>query len=219
MGRCSFEPEEAWENVSDQAKAFIRRLLNPNSENRPTAKEAQSDPWLQDFGRDDCKRGKSLSPRLCRALVEFKEYSEMRKLLCEILSFTMLPEQILGLRKEFERVDIEGDGEISFAALKQVLKDSAEDGAFGALTENEVERIFDALRVHKTQTKVRWHEFIAAGLSQFNFDERNLRLAFDRLDYDRKGYVENRYALQSRVHRCLSSPIYSPWADLSQLKI
>lgn len=111
----------------------------------------------------------------------------MRKMLCEVLSFTLLPEQIVELRGEFEKMDHDGDGEISLSALKQVFMESAESGCLGALTEVEVEDIFNALRVRKSEPTIRWHEFIAASLSQCNFDERNLRLAFDRLDYDHKG--------------------------------
>lgn len=186
-GRCVFQPHEAWEHVSDEGKAFVRKLLEPDVTKRPTAREAQRDPWLLTFGKKDAMRGDKLSPNLCKALVEFKEYSNMRKFLCEVLSFTLLPEQIVDLRQEFQKVDPEGAGEISLETLKQVLKDSAEEGALGALTEDEVEKIFDALRISKKDSMIRWHEFIAAGLSQCNFDERNLKLAFDRLDYDRKG--------------------------------
>ena len=186
-GECYFEPPEVWDHVSQSGKAFVKRLLNPDSSKRPTAKEAQLDTWLQTFGKRDAQIGTTLSPNLCQALVEFKEYSDMRKVLCEVLSFTLLPEQIADLRVEFEKVDPEGEGEISLATLKKVLMESAEDGALGSLTEDEVEGIFSALRVRKKETKIRWHEFIAAGLSQCNFDERNLKLAFDRLDYDRKG--------------------------------
>lgn len=186
-GRCDFDPPEIWDHVSDKAKAFIRRLLNPDTSARPTAKEAQRDPWLQTFAKKNAEKGKALNPQLCQALVEFKEYSDMRKFLCEVLSFTLLPEQIRDLRREFEKVDPEGEGEISLSTLKQVLMESAVEGALGALTENEVEGIFNALRIRKTEAKIRWHEFIAAGLSQCDFDDRNLKLAFDRLDYDRKG--------------------------------
>jgi len=62
-------------------------------------------------------------------------------------------------------------------------------GSLGALTEEEVEDIFNAMRVGKTETRIHWHEFIAAGLSQCKVDERNLQLAFDRLDSDHKGYI------------------------------
>jgi calcium-dependent protein kinase len=122
-----------------------------------------------------------------KALVNFKEYSDMRKLLCEVLSFTLLPYQIKELRSEFEKMDTDGSGEISFAALKQVLMTNAGAGSLGALTEQEVEDIFNAMRVSKSETRIHWHEFIAAGLSQCQVDDRNLRLAFDRLDGDHKG--------------------------------
>ena len=56
-----------------------------------------------------------------KALVGFKEYSDMRKLLCEVLSFTLLPEQIKDLRTEFEKIDTDGTGEITLNSLKQVL--------------------------------------------------------------------------------------------------
>merc|ERR1719410_2853580 len=67
--------------------------------------------------------------------------------------------------------------------------ENAGSGSLGALTEEEVEHIFNAMRVRKTETTVHWHEFIAAGLSQCKVDDRNLRLAFDRLDKDHKGYI------------------------------
>ena len=111
----------------------------------------------------------------------------MRKLLCEVLSFTLLPDQIKDLRKEFEQMDTDGSGEISLSALKQVLASNASEGSLGALTEKEVEDIFNAMRVNKSETRIHWHEFIAAGLSQCQVDDRNLRLAFDRLDSDHKG--------------------------------
>ena len=186
-GEVMFEPHENWQHVSDSGRAFVKRLLNPDSKQRPTAKEAQTDPWLLTYGKRDSLQGQVLNPNLAKSLVEFKEYSDMTKVLREVLSFTLLPEQIVDLRKEFEKVDAEGDGEISLCALRDVLIQNAEAGTLGALTEDDVRDVFNALRVRKSETKIRFHEFIAAGLSQCNFDERNLKLAFDRLDVDRKG--------------------------------
>jgi len=45
------------------------------------------------------------------------------------------------------------------------------------------------LRVRKKEQTIRWHDFIAAGLSQCEVDDRNLRLAFNRLDTDGKGFI------------------------------
>ena len=186
-GKVVFEPPDIWENVSDMGKAFVKRLLHLDPKTRPTAKEAMSDPWIRVYAKKDTEEGKALNRNVVSALVEFKEYSDMRKLLYEVLSFTLLPEQIVELRAEFEKMDTDGDGEITLSELKRVLMENAELGTLGALTEDEVEDVFNALRVRKTEPTIRWHEFIAATMSRCTFDERNLRLAFDRLDYDRKG--------------------------------
>jgi len=45
------------------------------------------------------------------------------------------------------------------------------------------------MRVRKGETSIHWHDFIAAGLSQCQVDDRNLRLAFGRLDQEHKGYI------------------------------
>jgi Serine/threonine protein kinase len=189
-GRFKFEPREIWESVSQDAKDFICKLLVTDPTKRPTAKICQQEQWLTEWANKDKKQGDNLLNReVVKALVNFKEYSDMRKLLCEVLSFTLLPDQITDLRKEFEKLDIDGSGEISLKGLKQVLMRGAGAGSLGALTEEEIEDIFNAMRVRKTETRIHWHEFIAAGLSQCKVDERNLRLAFDRLDADHKGFI------------------------------
>jgi len=190
-GRVHFVPADIWENVSPLAKEFCLMLLKTDPFDRPSAKSAREHKWIKTGASATMRQSqvsKTLNPHVINSLVAFKEYSDMRKLLCEVLSFTLLPDQISGLREEFEKID-NGDGEISLIDLKTVLLASAGTGTLGGLTEQEVDDIFNALRVRKTETKIRWHEFIAAGLSQCEIDERNLKLAFDRLDTDRRGYI------------------------------
>uniref|UniRef100_A0A7S4VR08 Calmodulin n=4 Tax=Ditylum brightwellii TaxID=49249 RepID=A0A7S4VR08_9STRA len=189
-GTFVFEPEDIWDNVSEQAKKFIQTLLVPDPCSRPTAGQAQQSTWMQEWVNSTiAHKDRTLNPNVVGALVNFKDYSDMRKLLCEVLSFTLLPDQIEDLRDEFEKMDIDGSGEISLPTLKKVLMANAVQGSLGALTEAEVEGIFDAMRVRKTETTIHWHEFIAAGLSQCKVDDRNLKLAFDRLDSEHKGYI------------------------------
>ena len=173
------------------AKDFIKSLLVTDPAKRATASQAQKSTWLKGWAVQESRRSGEnvLSADVVNALVTFKEYSDMRKLLCEVLSFTLVPNQIKELRKEFEKIDVDGSGDISFGELKTVLLESAGSGSLGALTENEVKDVFNAMRVRKTESKIHWHEFIAAGLSQCKVDDRNLRLAFDRLDKTHKGYI------------------------------
>eukprot|EP00529_Nitzschia_sp_RCC80_P008869 CAMPEP_0113486848 /NCGR_PEP_ID=MMETSP0014_2-20120614/25206_1 /TAXON_ID=2857 /ORGANISM="Nitzschia sp." /LENGTH=1175 /DNA_ID=CAMNT_0000380529 /DNA_START=258 /DNA_END=3785 /DNA_ORIENTATION=- /assembly_acc=CAM_ASM_000159 len=190
-GDFVFEPSDIWDLVSGSGKDFINKLLVTEPSKRPTARDAQKHTWLKTWASRDSqgKHDNVLNPQVVRALVNFKEFSDMRKLLSEVLSYTLLPEQIKDLRKEFEKMDTDGSGEISLQALKQVLLTNAGAGSLGALKEEEVEDIFNAMRVNKAETTIHWHEFIAAGLSQCSVDDRNLRLCFDRLDSDHKGYV------------------------------
>ena len=182
-----FEPAEIWDHVSRQGKAFVKRLLQADPNKRPTARELQRDEWMQVWAKKDVKEGNRLNRKTLESLVAFKEQSDMQKLLSEVLSFTLLPDQIADLKKEFELIDTEGDGEISLVALQKVLRENAEAGMLGALTENEIEDIFGAIKTRKNELTIRWHEFLAAGLSQARVDDRNLRLAFDRLDTSRRG--------------------------------
>jgi len=191
-GDFEFEPAEIWEMVSHLGKSFVQDLLVTDPKKRPTAREAQKHAWLKVQAsrlREDTGQDNVLNPNVVKALIGFKEFSDMRKLLSEVLSFTLLPDQIKDLRKEFEIMDADGTGEISLDSLKQVLVTNAEAGSLGALTEEEVVDIFNAMRVNKEETTIHWHEFIAAGLTQCHVDDRNLRLAFDRLDSAHKGYI------------------------------
>ena len=187
--QLTFEPADLWVSVSSDAVAFVQRLLKGNPALRPTAREAQKDNWIQVWAKMDAKAGNKINPKTIGALMAFKEQSDMQKLLSEVLSFTLLPEQIVELRAAFQKMDTEGTGEISLRAMKVVLLQNAEAGALGGLTEQEIESLFETIRVRKSDPTIRWHEFLAAGLSQAKIDDRNLRLAFDRMDTHRKGYM------------------------------
>lgn len=191
-----FEPEEIWETVSQEAIDFIQSLLVTDPKIRPTAKELQKSPWLSEWIDAQRDGDEKLNPNVVKALVNFREMNDMHKLLYEVLSFTLLPEQLDELRKQFEIMDPNGRGEISLKDLKKVLLQNAADGSLGALTEQEIEDIFNAMRVRKTDTRIHWHGFIAAGLSQVKIDERNLELAFERLDTEHKGYIEFENVMQ-----------------------
>lgn len=181
-GDYDFEPSETWSLVSQHAKDFVKSLLVIDPSKRPTAREALQHEWLHDWD----KRDLSLSPKVVTSLVAFKELSSMKKLFCQVLSFTLLPEQIQDLHKEFAKLDKDGKGEMTEGELRDVLMKNLPDREF---SESEFQDIFYALRLNKKSKVVRWHEFIAAELPQCQVDDRNLRLAFEHLDVDHDGYI------------------------------
>ena len=183
QGFYSFQPREIWTSVSDEAKSFIHRLLVTDPKRRRTAAECQKSNWILNWATKHQPKDKSLNPDVLEALLLFKEYSLMRKLFCGVLSFTLLPNQMTTLRKDFHKLDVDGNGDISLTELKKVL--------LGVLKESDLEDMFHAIRVrNSTSNSIYWHDFLAAGISSVtDLDDRNYKLAFNRLDSNHTGYI------------------------------
>ena len=187
MGHVSFD-DACWDKVSDLAIDFIKSILVLNPRERPNVEELPNHPWLVNMKRIssscfDDDGPVPLDPKVVSGLVNFKEMTNTTKFLCEVLSFTLQPVQLGVLRLEFEKLDTKGKGEIHLEEFKNALLGN------DSLTDIEIEEIFNGLHVRNKDMSIRWHEFIAACLSQCQIDERNIRLAFDRLDSEHKGYI------------------------------
>ncbi|KAL3791803.1 hypothetical protein HJC23_002434 [Cyclotella cryptica] len=185
--QLSFD-DSVWDRVSDLAIDFIKSVLVLDPHKRPSVDDLRKHPWLILMKRSSSLSDDevSLDPKVVSGLVSFKDMSNTTKFLCEVLSFTLQPGQISGLREEFEKMDSSGMGEINLAGFKTALLSRSDEFP---LSEVQVEDIFNGLKLRKRDISIRWHEFIAACLSQCQVDERNIRLAFDRLDSQHKGYV------------------------------
>ena len=78
-GAFRFEPAEVWDTVSREAKDFIRGLLVVDPTSRPTARQARESRWLKMWSeREDRRRESKINPAVVKALVGFKEFSNMR---------------------------------------------------------------------------------------------------------------------------------------------
>ena len=187
-GHVSFD-EKVWERVSDSAIHFIKSILVIDPKMRPSVEELLKHPWLITMKRSSSISDEETMPldsKVVSGLVNFKEMSTTTKFLCEVLSFTLQPEQLRLLRLEFEKLDSSGKGEITLDGFKTALLERSDEFP---MTDQEVEEIFNGLHVRQKDMSIRWHEFIAACLSQCQIDDKNIRLAFDRIDSEHKGYV------------------------------
>mmetsp|Transcript_15992 Transcript_15992/g.44227 ORF Transcript_15992/g.44227 Transcript_15992/m.44227 type:complete len:609 (-) Transcript_15992:496-2322(-) len=182
-----FEPREIWDSVSDSAKDFVRCLLTKDPQQRPSAAEAANHEWFVESACANNEQRKPLNDQLVKNLVAFKEYSNLQQVLLEVVSFTLVPEQIKELKQDFEAIDTDGTGTINLDELKKVMLNRVVGNK--SLTEDNVEMVFNSLHLQGKQASIRWHKFITAGLSRCDYDDRNLKLAFNRLDGDGKGYI------------------------------
>jgi calcium-dependent protein kinase len=190
--RFRFDPEQALASNSKEAKNFVLSMLAPDPSKRPSAEQALRHPWIRAY-HERTTEGAIVQRELVQNLLAFKDLHVTKRLMMEVISFSAVPEQIRDLRIQFEKLDTDGLGEISLECMLAVLPRTQlpdrENTGHRFLSKLEIEEIFSAMKVGKSESRVHWHEFVAACLPACHVDERNLRIAFDRLDQDHTGYI------------------------------
>jgi len=110
-GSFSFE-DKVWNNISDNCKDFISKLLTYKPEERPTASEALQHPWLVELSTVQVDESAALSA--LDNLKTFKVETTMKQ-----ATFAFIASQLLsknerdGLAKVFKAFDKNGDGKLS----------------------------------------------------------------------------------------------------------
>ncbi|CAM9231422.1 unnamed protein product [Discosporangium mesarthrocarpum] len=169
---------EGWSGVSSKAKNFIKRLLVRNPQERMSAVEAQQHPWLSDGSTPDGVISKEAVNNLCR----FRNTSTLKKLALEMVARSLDSEQIKLLEHEFIKADRDGSGTISLEELETVLSTQPK------LSRADIRAIFESVDLDKNG-ELQFNDFLAATLGRRDLDERRMRLAFDRLDFDHSGKI------------------------------
>jgi calcium-dependent protein kinase len=75
----------AWQEVSDEAKDFIKILLNKEHEQRPTAKDALKHPWLQTSFHAG-KKSRPLCTTVVQRIQRFAQTNILRRTILELMA-------------------------------------------------------------------------------------------------------------------------------------
>lgn len=178
-GKFTFPPS-AFEQVSEQAKDFISRLLVVDQTQRMNARQAQAHPWLHSWDQSP----EALRADILGSLRTFHQFSTLKKVAMEVVAFTLRPDQIKGLRREFEKVDVCSNGEITLEELSRAIESS------GLLSPADLGALVKGLDVGRQHAgTISWHEFLAATMDAALLDEEHIQLAFQRIDTGRSGFI------------------------------
>jgi calcium-dependent protein kinase len=174
----------AWKGVSMEAKEFISYLLQVDPSKRYTATDALRSPWLTEFAK---RKTSTLRPsvvsRLYYRMDEFSTAGEFRKLALQAIAHKATSEEIVKLRKVFDAMDEEKDGEITLHNMKNAL--------CSQYSEKEIEDVFRGIDVDSSGT-INYTEFIAATLEEHGrIEEQRIAEAFDLFDVEGKGHVSS----------------------------
>ena len=109
-----------WKDKSDSAKNFIARLIEKNPEKRMTASDCLSHEWMVKYSSNKLSTYKE-EENLQETLVRIKDFNAETKFqvvtINYILNFIETPLQLERLKREFEALDLNHDGEISYDEL------------------------------------------------------------------------------------------------------
>jgi len=182
-GSFSFD-DKVWNNISDNCKDFITKLLTYKQEERPTASEALQHPWIVELSTTVVDE-KSAQDALSN-LKSFKVDSSMKQATFAFIASQLLSKQERdGLAKVFKAFDKNGDGKLSY----EEVKDGYLDHYGKVMSDEEVHAMFDSVDTDKSGF-IDYSEFVVAAMAESQLTSNDkLQAAFKMFDKDGSGII------------------------------
>merc|ERR1719440_1531534 len=114
-GLYAFEGPE-WERISDEAKSFIRRLMDADPRRRMSACDVHSDPWL--LLHTQTKAPQNAVRLHFQTLQRFHKQNKFRQVCAGVLAKQMDESLLHELHSTFDTIDEDGNGIISIDEFK-----------------------------------------------------------------------------------------------------
>ncbi|CAM9920209.1 unnamed protein product [Scytosiphon promiscuus] len=198
-------PGPEWDTVSDEAKAFVRRLLVLDPNERPAASEALNLPWLHALDTDigkavengdageaaECATAAATTAarmdkplHLSSRLRRFTGMSNLKRAALSVIANQLTEADIGSLRDAFREIDADNNGSICVDELKMVVKKEGLE-----YIEEEVVEMMRGVDVDGSDS-IEWEEFLAATIDRnVVIREDNVRRAFEYFDVEGSGSI------------------------------
>lgn len=147
-----------WKPVSNEAKDLIRKLLKVKPTERYAAEPALNHSWIRCQAPKATQLG--LQGDVVSKLRHFQSENKLKKAALNIIAGQLSEERISGLRRAFEALDANGDGQLSLAELKDGL-----DKAGLLRSNSDLERIMKGVDADGSG-HIDYTEFLAATLDR-----------------------------------------------------
>jgi len=176
-------PSKEFNKVSNEAIEYIKSLLSYNPDKRPSAEEALNNKWLiSTINRGNNK----LSEYIISNLIKFRSTVGLQKATVSFLANQIsINEEIKKLKDEFDKIDVNKDGEISKSELITCLE----------VLYPRQEAIYRANQIFKeidfnNDGTINFSEFLTVNIKKEKLlNEETLDNAFKMFDIDGNGYI------------------------------
>ncbi|KAG9447093.1 hypothetical protein H6P81_013221 [Aristolochia fimbriata] len=195
-GELDFE-REPWPKVSENAKELVKSMLDPNPYNRLSAQEVLDHPWLQNEDNvPDVPLGETVRTRL----KQFSTTNKFKKKALRVVAEQLPFEEIEALKKMFNTMDVNKNGNLSLEQLKEGLEIIGQPAP-----DIDVQMLMEAADVDGNGT-LDCDEFVTVSvhLKKISHDEY-LRKAFNYFDQNNSGFIE-----LEEMREALSGDVFCP---------
>ncbi|KRX04829.1 Protein kinase-like domain [Pseudocohnilembus persalinus] len=184
-GKVSFDSPE-WGNVSQEAKDFIRKMLEKNPSKRYSAEQALKDKWLE----NNITKKEYNIPLLKKALKNMRQFNPGVKIqeatYIFLVNYLASKEEKQELLKAFQSLDLDGDGKLSRDELIQGFKEVLQDKQQAEIEVNKIMQKVDK----NNSNYIDYSEFLMATIGKENLlTEQRLQTAFKMFDTDGSGMI------------------------------
>lgn len=182
-GQFSFD-DRIWQTISENCKSFIRSLLTYNPEERPSANEALTHPWITELAT--LQVDEALAVNALDNLGRFNSDVTLKQATYSfIASQLMSKSERDNLSKVFKAFDLNGDGKLSMEEVKEGYLEH-----YGRImSDAEVEQMFQAVDTDNSGF-IDYTEFVVAATSQSALtSHEKLHAAFRMFDKDGSGII------------------------------
>ena len=176
-------PSKEFKSVSNEAIEYIKHLLSYKPEQRPSAEEALNNKWLISMINDGNNK---LSDYIITNLIKFRTTLGLQKATVSFLANQIsINEEIKKLKEEFDKIDVNKDGEISKKELIQCLE-SIYPSQEAKLRANAIFKEID----FNNDGSINFSEFLTVNIQKEKLlNEETLDRAFRMFDLDGNGYI------------------------------
>ena len=176
-------PSKEFKSVSKEAIEYIKHLLSYNPDQRPSAEEALNNRWL--LSMINHGHGK-LSDYIITNLIKFRTTLGLQKATVSFLTNQIsINEEIKKLKEEFDKIDVNKDGEISKEELIKCLE-TIYPSQEAKLRANNIFKEID----FNNDGSINFSEFLTVNIQKEKLlNEETLDKAFRMFDLDGNGYI------------------------------
>ena len=177
-------PKEEWQNVSEEAKNLIKKMLEKDTKKRITALDALQDKWFK-INKQKKTSNKLLAKNVLKNMKKFKKNKKFEKATMSfIVNQLVLKEERKDLEKQFKEWDKNGDGVLSRDEIIEGYKKT-----YGFVDEGEIDNMISSIDLDGNGV-IDYNEFLTCTMNKEKIlNNDNLEICFKAFDSDNSGKI------------------------------